>query len=67
MLTLNESIQVLGKRVDHLAQRIANSHRDLSFDKAELSALRYAIDVMEEELARRREREVRLQIEETIV
>lgn len=38
----------LQKRADHLARRIAESSRELSYDKAELSALLWAIPILED-------------------
>jgi hypothetical protein len=38
-----EYLDRLQRRADHLAFRIANSDKDLSFDKAELSAILWAI------------------------
>lgn len=37
-------IAILEKRGNHLEDRINNSPRDLSYDKAELAALDWAID-----------------------
>ena len=38
-----EKLGRLQRRADHLAKRIAASDKDLSYDKAELSALQWAI------------------------
>jgi hypothetical protein len=38
-----ERIKALDRRCDFLAIRVAGSDKDLSFDKQELSALRWAI------------------------
>lgn len=38
-----EKLGRLQRRADHLARRIAASDKDLSYDKAELSALQWAI------------------------
>lgn len=45
-----ERIKVLERRADHLAKRIAESPLDLTYDKAELSALRWAIRELEEKV-----------------
>ena len=39
-------IGALQKRADHLASRIANDTRDLSWDKQELGALLWALDIL---------------------
>ncbi len=41
--------EVIQRRIDHLANRIAsNPGRDLSYDKREMSALRWAIRVIDQ-------------------
>lgn len=42
-----ECVETLQKRADYLASRIANSHKDLSYDKRELSALKFALFAVE--------------------
>lgn len=43
----SDHMRVLLRRADHLANRIANSPgRDLTFDKRELSALLWALDLV---------------------
>ena len=44
---LRDRLKVLERRADHLAKRIAESPLDLTYDKAELIALRWAIDELE--------------------
>lgn len=38
----------LERRAEHLALRIANSKHDLNYDKAELAAIRWALDFIME-------------------
>ena len=46
-MTSGEKIKALKKRRDYLARRIAESKYELSFDKAEHSALCWAIEELE--------------------
>ena len=39
-------IKVLTKRRDHLLKRIQDSDKDLTYDKQELSALNFALQVL---------------------
>ena len=48
MSTQNKHIKTIKRRVDHLANRILKSTSDLSFDKAELTALQWALEKLEE-------------------
>jgi hypothetical protein len=48
-MTYAKAIKTLEKRAAHLAIRIQNSQKDLSYDKQELSALRIAIEVLEKQ------------------
>jgi hypothetical protein len=41
-------IERLKKRLRHLDDRIASSDKDLSYDKAEASALRWAVEILEQ-------------------
>ena len=41
-----DHLKALEKRQDHLARRVAESDRDLSYDRKELSALRWAIGML---------------------
>ena len=50
MMTYKKCIKILNKRADHLAGRIANSEKDLSYDKSELSALKFAIEKLEDHM-----------------
>ena len=45
-MNLKETIQVLEKRAEFLASRIANSDKDLTYDKQEHGALRHALGVL---------------------
>ena len=47
---LRERLKTLTRRADHLAKRIAESPLDLTYDKAELAALRWAIQELEEKV-----------------
>jgi hypothetical protein len=40
----NKKLMTLYKRKKHLQERVAKSGQDLSFDKAEITALQFAID-----------------------
>lgn len=42
-MTRDERLAVLERRAAHLAARIANDLRDLSYDKRELAALNWAV------------------------
>jgi hypothetical protein len=44
-------IAILEKRADHLEKRINSSDRDLSYDKAELAALDWAVDFITDIIA----------------
>ena len=55
-MTDYEKIDRLRKRADHLAQRILEAKaagRDLSYDRSELSALLWAIEIIEPMLTRK--------------
>ena len=39
-------LETLEKRAAHLAQRIAGSTKELSFDKAELAAISWALETL---------------------
>lgn len=43
-----DRLKRLVKRADYLESRVLNSDKELSFDKAEASALRWAIAVIQE-------------------
>lgn len=45
-LRAGRKLRVLEKRHNHLAKRINESRHDLSFDKEEASALRWALTVL---------------------
>lgn len=42
-MTRKEALRIVNKRLSHLKKRIENSDKDLSFDKAEASALEFLI------------------------
>jgi uncharacterized coiled-coil DUF342 family protein len=55
-VTDHEKIDRLRKRADHLAARILQAKaagRDLSYDRSELSALLWAIEIIETMLTRK--------------
>lgn len=39
-----DHLKMLQRRMDHLARRVANSARDLDWDRKEMAALKWAID-----------------------
>jgi hypothetical protein len=43
---LHKTISTIEKRAEYLARRIANSHKDLSYDKQEHAALRHALEIL---------------------
>lgn len=45
-------ISVLEKRISHLRKRIEGSNADLSFDKAELAALEWALKIVHKYLVK---------------
>ena len=47
---LRDRLKTLSRRADHLAKRIAESPLDLTYDKAELAALQWAIEQLEGEI-----------------
>ena len=48
-------LETLERRADFLAKRISTSDTDLSYDKQELSALRWALDVLRPQFSNRTE------------
>lgn len=45
-MTLSEAIEILNRRSEHLRQRIEASPKELSFDRAEMGAIRLAVNAM---------------------